>query len=72
MALSGARLRLELTGRIKVHGWDPPLSQVSRGKGMFSVECREASPGVGDGQERGPGLLNVSLCIAETVLNITA
>lgn len=42
---------------------------------MFSVECREASPvvsiGVGDGQERGPGLLNVSLGISETVLNIT-
>lgn len=58
-----------------MHGSDPPLSQVSRGKGMFSVECREASPvvsiGVGDGQERGPGLLNVSLGISETVLNIT-
>lgn len=54
-----------------MNGSDPPLSQVSRGKGMFSVECREASPGVGDGQERGPGLLNVSLGIAETVLNIT-
>lgn len=45
---------MKLKGRIKGALVGPSLSQVSRGKGMFSVECRESSCefGVGEGQER--------------------